>query len=81
MCAKNLAYEIYDFEVYSNQNQLISESLTQNWTPQAVECYSLSGNCKKCSICNAGYSFKCKMNKIVDILLEKFGQPNVDSAT
>ena len=46
----------------------ISTSITKNWTPQAVECYRLNGNCAECSIKQAHYSFNCQMPKVVQIL-------------
>lgn len=76
MNGRNLAYQVYDFEVYTNPNQPISESLTQTWTEQAMECYSLNCDCSKCSITRAHYSFRCKMNEVVNILLEKYGKPH-----
>ena len=39
----------------------MSESITKNWTEQAIECYKLNGNCKDCSIRKAHYSFDCQM--------------------
>ncbi len=75
MNGRNLAYQVFEFEVYTNPNQAISESLTQTWTEQAVECYSIGCDCSKCSITKARYSFRCKMSEVVGILLEKYGEP------
>lgn len=57
-------------------NGVISESIVQNWTLQALECYKLKSNCKNCSITKAKYSFKCQMKQIVEILLKTKGLPN-----
>lgn len=63
-------------EVFIPQtNGEVSDSLTQNWTRQAYECYLLGCNCKKCSIDISKYSFVCQMPKIVDILLNTQGKP------
>jgi len=57
-------------------NGVISNSIVQNWTIQALECYKLNHNCKNCSITKGGYSFKCKMKSVVEILLKKLGKPD-----
>lgn len=54
----------------------ISESITRNWTEQALECYKLNGNCAGCSIRKAHYSFDCQMPKVVEILKIVAGEPN-----
>ena len=55
----------------------ISPSIMQNWTQQAIECYEISCNCKKCSLHrgNYTYSFVCQMPKIVKALLKTYGEP------
>ena len=57
-------------------NGVISDSIVQNWTIQALECYKLNSRCDLCPITKARYSFKCQMKHIVDILLETKGLPN-----
>ena len=57
-------------------NGIISDSIVQNWTVQALECYKLNSNCEICPITKAKYSFKCQMKQIVDILLKTKGLPN-----
>ena len=52
-----------------------STSITRNWTEQAIECYSLNGNCAECSIKKAHYSFDCQMPKVVEILKLMNGEP------
>ena len=53
----------------------ISDSITRNWTEQALECYHLNGNCAGCSIKKAHYSFDCQMPKVVEILKVVAGLP------
>ena len=65
-------YTEEEFEPQNNGE--ISESITQNWTEQALECYQLSCDCSKCSISKGKYSFVCQMPKVVKILL-KMGKP------
>ena len=55
----------------------ISDSITKNWTEQALECYSLNGNCAECSIMKGHYSFQCQMPKVVEILRLTVGEPEV----
>ena len=62
--------------VIKEQPTLISDSITKNWTEQALECYSLNGNCAECSIRKAHYSFDCQMPKVVEILKITAGIPN-----
>lgn len=58
------------------QPTTISESITRNWTEQALECYHLNGNCAECSIRKAHYSFDCQMPRVVEILKMVNGEPN-----
>ena len=54
---------------------IISDSITKNWTEQAIECYQLGGNCAECSIAKGHYSFECQMPKVVEILKALNGEP------
>ena len=56
----------------------ISTSITKNWTTQAIECYKLNGDCSKCSIKQAHYTFDCQMPKVVEILKMINGEPEED---
>ena len=56
----------------------ISESITKNWTEQAIECYKLNGNCKECSIRKAHYSFACQMPRVVEVLKLINGETELD---
>ena len=56
-------------------NGEVSDSITQNWTNQALECYSLNCDCSKCSIQQGHYSFVCQMPKIVKNLIATQGAP------
>ncbi len=58
-------------------NGEISDSIVQNWTLQAYECYLLNCDCKKCSINKAHFSFVCQMPKIIKALLKKQGEPDL----
>ncbi len=59
-------------------NGIISNSITQNWTEQALRCYRNNCNCEKCSIKSANYSFVCQMPKVLKILLKELGPPEQD---
>ncbi len=65
----------YD-EFECQTNGVISDSIVQNWTLQALSCYKINSNCAVCPIKKAGYSFKCQMKRIVDILLKTQGLPD-----
>ena len=72
-------YGSRDCEVFLPQtNGEVSDSIVQNWTLQAYECYSLNCNCKECSIGKGNYSFVCQMGKIVNVLIKTKGEPNPD---
>jgi hypothetical protein len=62
---------------YPQNNGELSDSITQNWTEQALECYKLQGNCKNCSISKGHYSFVCQMPKVVEVLKSVYGEPTV----
>lgn len=64
-------------DLYMPGNDDMSESITQNWTEQALECYSINCDCKKCSLSNGHYSFICQMPKVIDALIQTVGEPDV----
>lgn len=70
---------LHDFaeDFYPQNNGEMSDSITQNWTEQALECYQLNGACSKCSIAKGQYSFVCQMPKVVDILIDLHGKPEI----
>lgn len=62
-------------EFYPQKRGDISDSITQNWTEQALECYRLKCDCKHCSVSKGNYSFACQMPKVLDILIKSIGNP------
>lgn len=66
---------------YLPVNDEMSESITQNWTQQALECYHINCDCKKCSLASGHYSFICQMPKVIDTLLETVGLPEKERKT
>lgn len=62
---------------YPQNNGDISSSITQSWTEQALECYSIKCDCAQCSLKNGHYSFKCQMPRVIDILINAIGRPQV----
>lgn len=67
-------------EFYPQTRGEISDSITQSWTEQAMECYSIKCNCQKCSLSKGDYSFKCQMPRVIDILINIVGKPQVKPA-
>lgn len=63
-------------EFLPQNNGEISDSITQNWTEQALECYRLNCNCAECSIAKGNYSFVCQMPKVLDALIKSLGKPD-----
>jgi len=53
----------------------ISNSITKNWTDQAIRCYLSGCNCPECSVSKGNYSFVCQMPAVIEILLEHIGPP------
>lgn len=73
---KNYAQSFKEEYFVCQTNGVISESIVQNWTLQALECYKLKSDCKNCPITKAKYSFQCQMKHIVEILLKTKGLPD-----
>ena len=73
---KNYGHNFKEEYFECQTNGIISDSIVQNWTLQAYECYKLNSNCKMCPITKAKYSFRCQMKHIVDILLKTKGLPD-----
>lgn len=73
------AAKIGDFaeeeEFYPQNKGEISDSITQNWTEQAIECYRLNCDCSQCSVSKGNYSFVCQMPKVLDVLVKSIGSP------
>lgn len=59
----------------SSNDGSLSSSITENWTEQAIECYSINCDCKKCSLNGGNYSFKCQMPRVIDSLITLVGKP------
>lgn len=74
MVSSNLAETLED-EFYPQNNGEISDSITQNWTEQAIECYKLNCDCSQCSVSKGNYSFICQMPKVLDVLIKSVGNP------
>ena len=70
-----------DLDMYMTANEEMSVSITQNWTEQALECYSINCDCKKCSLRNGHYSFICQMPKVIDTLIQTVGLPENELKT
>ena len=60
-------------------NGLISDSILQNWTPSALDCYKINCDCTSCPIAHRHYSFKCKMKEVVKVLLQTKGIPDEET--
>ena len=76
MLFKSYGYDFDDEQFICQTNGIISDSIVQNWTLSALECYKINCNCAICPITKAKYSFKCQMKHIVDILLKTQGLPD-----
>lgn len=68
-----------DLLFHPQTNGEISDSITKSWTEQAVECYSIGCDCRKCSLAKGNYSFVCQMPKVIDILVKFAGKPVVNT--
>lgn len=68
-------------DLYGPAMQEMSDSITQNWTEQALECYYIDCDCAKCSISKGNYSFICQMPKVIDTLLQTVGEPKKNRKT
>jgi hypothetical protein len=59
-------------------NVSCSETLADNWTPTAVDCYLLGCNCSKCFLNEIYFKnsvYKCKMKETVIELVRRNGAP------
>ena len=65
-----------DWQLSQEERELVSASISQTWTDQAMKCYMCAADCANCDIHKGQYSFVCKMAKVVPVLLESLGQPD-----
>ena len=59
-------------------NVSCSETLAQNWTQSAIDCYQLGCRCSKCNLYKLYFKnsvFKCKMKEVVIELVRQAGPP------
>lgn len=68
--------EFSENEFFPQTNGEISDSITQNWTEQALECYRINCDCEQCSVSKGNYSFVCQMPKVLDVLIKTLGRPD-----
>lgn len=59
-------------------NGEISNSITKTWTEQAMECYAIGCDCRRCSLSGGSYSFICQMPKVIEVLIEFAGKPAIN---
>lgn len=63
-------------------NVSCSETVSKNWTPTAIDCYSMGCYCAKCNLYKIYFAksgFQCKMKDTVIELVRRYGAPNKDS--
>ncbi|MFN9690508.1 MAG: hypothetical protein ACK551_00180 [Vampirovibrionales bacterium] len=65
-----------EWQLSPEERELVSSSISQTWTDQAMKCYMCAADCESCDIPKGQYSFVCQMNKVVPVLLENIGQPD-----
>jgi hypothetical protein len=65
-----------EWQLSPEERELVSSSISQTWTDQAMKCYMCAADCHNCDIPKGQYSFVCQMNKVVPVLLESIGQPD-----
>ena len=62
-------------------NVSCSETSSKNWTPTAIDCYSLGCNCSKCNLYSIYFKnsiYKCSMKSTVIELVRKYGRPQIE---
>ncbi|MCR4880342.1 MAG: hypothetical protein K6A44_00090 [bacterium] len=62
---------------YRSKRKSLSQSISKNWTDQAIACYRSNQNCSACSINSGNYSFVCQMPKVIKSLLKEIGRPEL----
>lgn len=63
-------------------NVSCSETVSKNWTPTAIDCYSLGCYCSKCNLHKiyfADSEFRCRMKDTVIELVRKYGAPKKEN--
>ncbi len=62
---------------YRSKKKNLSQSISKNWTDQAIACYKSNQNCAACTINSGNYSFICQMPKVIKSLLKEIGRPEL----
>jgi hypothetical protein len=58
------------------ERELVSASISQTWTDQAMRCFMTGADCATCDIPKGNYAFACQMDKVVPVLLDSLGLPD-----
>ena len=64
-------------------NVSCSETISKNWTPTAIDCFSIGCICSKCNLYKLYFKnniFKCQMKQTVIELVRKYGKPILEGA-
>ena len=58
-------------------NVACAEATSKNWTPTAIDCYSIGCCCYKCNLYKIYFNkgTRCRMKETVIELVRKFGAP------
>lgn len=56
----------------------INAKYLKSWTPSAINCYNLHGDCDNCTIQQLIHE-PCRMKEVVPVLIKKFGMPAENS--
>lgn len=63
-------------------NVSCSETISKNWTPTAIDCYSIGCSCSKCNLYKIYFLHsdgKCRMKDTVIELVRRLGAPKETS--
>lgn len=63
-------------------NVSCSETVSKNWTPTAIDCYSIGCICSKCNIYKlyfADTNIRCRMKDTVIELVRRLGTPQKEN--
>ncbi len=63
-------------------NVSCSETVSKNWTPTAIDCYSIGCSCSKCNLYRIYFlksNIRCRMKDTVIELVRRLGTPKEES--
>ncbi len=70
-----------DLEMYNRKPRLFLRKNVTKWNNTAIDCYEINSDCNRCLLYKLYFKnsvFDCHMWEVVQYLLKKYGEPDIE---